>query len=398
MAAPRGRGRAWEQPRAAQHRGDAASRHGACAAATEPPILPVSRTPAPEPGREARRVYRADGALCCREPQGRRRPHRVLPLLSGHGSVAQGCARAPLRRPGEGAWAGSSRSPAVLPVTYQAPAVGRAACRAVTPFPPLLRRHCTPARVPGGGTDSPRAWAARPGGSGSSVALRKLLPSFQSGPQPSPVGGPAALHPAPCDDSVSGSGRPQGSPSGVAEGAEHSGLPTAAGVCSGAASVENSTAGPQRISRRTARWRAALPSARPGLTLTCAHSSRVEAAHASARGDRGSSTRGTVAQPGRGGGPVTCSGTLCRGGTAGRGAVGCQARTAQSAARIQPITVSVLSSGGDRVSLNKPQPDKRLSATFNSGRRDLVLAQGSAPSARSRRPARAVRAPPAAAS
>lgn len=220
------------------------------------------------------------------------------------------------------------------------------------------------------------------------MALCKALPSFQSGPQPSPVGGPAALHPAPCDDSVSGSGRPQGSPSGVAEGAEHSGLPTAAGVCSGAASVENSTAGPQRISRRTAPWRAALPSARPGLTLTCAHSSRVEAAHVSARGDRGSSTRGTVAQPGRGGGPVTCSGTRC----------GCQARTAQSAARIQPITVSVLSSGGDRVSLNKPQPDKRLSATFNSGRHDLVLAQGSAPSARSRRPARAVRAPPAAAS
>lgn len=163
--------------------------------------------------------------------------------------------------------------------------MGRAACRAVTPFPPLLRRHCTatPARVSGGGTDSPRARAARPGGSGSSVALCKALPSFQSGPQPSPVGGPAALHPAPCDDSVSGSGRPQGSPSGVAEGAEHSGLPTAAGVCSGAASVENSTAGPQRISRRTAPWRAALPSARPGLTLTCAHSSRVEAAHASMR-------------------------------------------------------------------------------------------------------------------
>lgn len=48
MAAPRGRGRAWEQPRAAQHTGDAASRHGACAAATEPPH--PARVPHPRSG------------------------------------------------------------------------------------------------------------------------------------------------------------------------------------------------------------------------------------------------------------------------------------------------------------------------------------------------------------
>lgn len=100
MAAPRGRGRAWEQPRAAQHTGDAASRHGACAAATEPPH--PARVPHPRSGAGGGRRGAFTGQT---EPQRRRRPHRVLPLLSGDGSVVQGlCPRSTLapRRGGVG--------------------------------------------------------------------------------------------------------------------------------------------------------------------------------------------------------------------------------------------------------------------------------------------------------
>lgn len=100
MAAPRGWGRAWEQPRAAQHTGDAASRHGACAAATEPP--PSCPCPAPSLRSRGGRRRAFTGQT---EPQRRRRPHRVLPLLSGDGSVVQGlCPRSTLapRRGGVG--------------------------------------------------------------------------------------------------------------------------------------------------------------------------------------------------------------------------------------------------------------------------------------------------------